>query len=302
MSRIETIADFYRNKIGCLPEDIQNGVGHFNVFRLEPYIGKSSRPVPYSRRDYFKIMLVKGTGNIHYADRIVPVHKQALTFSNPLIPYKWDSTEQIGSGMFCVFNQSFFLNYGSISRYAVFQPGGTHVFELSDEQYRHISAFYSRMFEEIESDYVHKYDVLRNLVLDIVHTAQKMNPSAELSSRPLNAASRITSLFLELLERQFPIDDEHRLVQLRSPSDFSDHLSIHVNHLNRAVKEITHKTTSALIAERLIRESCILLRHSNWNVCEIAWSLGFTEATHFNNFFKKHLLMTPLQYKKIDSI
>ncbi|MEN9416251.1 MAG: hypothetical protein RLZ62_2555 [Bacteroidota bacterium] len=302
MNRIETIADFYQNKIGFLPDDLQTGAGHFNVFRLEPYIGKSSRPIPYSRRDYFKIMLVRGSGHIHYADRIIPVKKQALTFSNPLIPYKWDSTEQISEGVFCVFNYAFFLNYANITQYAVFQPGGTHVFELSDEQFEKINAIYLQMFDEIESDYMYKYDVLRNRVLELVHTALKMNPSAGMLPRPANASARIASLFLELLERQFPLDDAHRRIQLRAPSDFAGQLSVHVNHLNRAVKGVTQKTTSALIAERLVMESCILLRQSNWNVSEVAWSLGFAEATHFNNFFRKHVRMAPLQYKKMQSV
>ena len=297
MSQPETITDFYRNKIGHVPAGLQDGVGHFNVFKLEPFIGKSARPVPYSRRDYFKVMLVKGAGNIHYANKVIPVHRQALTFSNPQIPYKWDTTEHISSGVFCVFNHAFFLNYGNILQYDVFQPGGTHVFELSDEHYDVISKVYSRMFAEIESDYTYKYDVLRNLMLEVVHTALKMNPSAGLPLRPVNASARISSLFLELLERQFPVDDEHRHIELRTPSDFARQLSVHVNHLNRAVKAVMQKTTSELIAERLVRESVILLRHSNWSVSEIAWALGFSETTHFNNFFKKHVLMSPLKYK-----
>jgi len=297
MSQPETITDFYRNKIGHVPAGLQDGVGHFNVFKLEPFIGKSARPVPYSRRDYFKVMLVKGAGNIHYANKVIPVHRQALTFSNPQIPYKWDTTEHISSGVFCVFNHAFFLNYGNILQYDVFQPGGTHIFELSDEHYDVISKVYSRMFAEIESDYTYKYDVLRNLMIEVVHTALKMNPSAGSPSRPVNASARISSLFLELLERQFPVDDEHRHIQLRTPSDFARQLSVHVNHLNRAVKAVMQKTTSELIAERLVRESVILLRHSNWSVSEIAWALGFSETTHFNNFFKKHVQMSPLKYK-----
>ena len=43
--------------------------------------------------------------------------------------------------------------------------------------------------------------------------------------------------------------------------------------------------TAQLIAERVLQESKILLKHSVWNVSEIAYALGFTEVTHFNNFF-----------------
>ncbi|HCX77331.1 MAG TPA: AraC family transcriptional regulator, partial [Algoriphagus sp.] len=92
-----------------------------------------------------------------------------------------------------------------------------------------------------------------------------------------NASLRIASIFLELLERQFPVDESHSSIQMRTPSEFANQLNIHVNHLNRAVKEMTGKTTSQLIADRLVQESKILLKQSNWNVSEIAFALGFNE-------------------------
>ena len=104
-------------------------------------------------------------------------------------------------------------------------------------------------------------------------------------------------IFLELLERQFPIDEEHRQIELRSASDFADRLAIHVNHLNRAVKNTTGKTTTQVIADRILQESKILLQQSDWNISEIAYALGFTEVTHFNNFFKKNTGLNPTKFK-----
>jgi AraC family transcriptional regulator, transcriptional activator of pobA len=69
--------------------------------------------------------------------------------------------------------------------------------------------------------------------------------------------------------------------------------------LNRAIKETTQKTTSQLIAERLVQEARILLKHSAWNVSEIAYALGFTEVTHFDNFFKKHAQLSPLKFRNV---
>ena len=155
------------------------------------------------------------------------------------------------------------------------------------------------MFEEINSEYIYKYDVLRNLVFELLHFAMKMEPTATIENQQLNASQRITTLFLEILERQFPIDDAHQRISLRTASDFANQLNVHVNHLNRAVKEITRKTTSQIIAERVLQESKVLLKHSNWSVSEIAYSLGFSEVTYFNNFFKKHSLLSPLKYRKL---
>ena len=299
MEKIETIEEFYKRKFDWMPDNLKNEIGHFNVFRLEPFVGDKAQPVPYKRRDFYKIMLVKGKSQVHYADKVIEVKKQALSFSNPQIPYKWEHLDNIRSGAFCIFNQHFFHQYGDLNQYSVFQPGGTHIFELSDEQVEKSAAIYERMFEEINSDYQHKYDVLRNLVFELLHFAMKLQPTTNFDKQQINASKRISVMFLELLERQFPIDDLHQRFSLRSASDFASQLNIHVNHLNRAIKETTQKTTSQVIAERILQESKILLKHSTWSVSEIAYALGFTEATHFNNFFKKHIQLSPLKFRNV---
>ncbi|MFV5697397.1 helix-turn-helix domain-containing protein [Flavobacterium sp. ZT3R17] len=299
MSKGESIQEFYENKYDFMPDNLRKEIGHFNVFKLEPYVGKGAKPAPYKRRDYFKITLVKGNGKFHYADKVVEVQKSAIVFSNPQIPYSWEQRDRIIGGYFCIFDQAFFHHYGNLNQYSLFQPDGNHVFEITDEQLKILSATYDRMFEEINSDYIHKYDVLRTIVFEIVHFALKMAPSDNLTKQPLNAAQRISTLFLELLERQFPIDDPHQIISLRSASDYAEKLNVHVNHLNRAIKETTDKTTSQIIGERIVQEAKILLRETAWSVSEIAYALGFTEVTHFNNFFKKHIQLSPMKFRNV---
>lgn len=297
MNDIETLEELYRRKFDWIPDSLRNEIGHFNVFRLEPLVDGKAKPVPYRRRDYYKIMLVIGNSQVHYADKVVEVKKQALTFSNPHIPYKWEHLDTIREGFFCIFNKYFFSQFGNLAQYDVFQPTGTHVFELTDEQVSLLRPIYERMFTEIGSDYIHKYDVLRNLVFELLHFAMKMQPTSTVNKQTGNASQRISTLFLELLERQFPLDDTHQQVYFRSPSDFASQLNVHVNHLNRAIKETTNKTTSQLIAERILQESKMLLKNSVWSVTDIAFALGFTEVTHFNNFFKKHVQVSPIKFK-----
>lgn len=299
MRHIETIEEFYQRKFGGVPPDIRKEIGHFNVFKVDPFTVVTVKPVPYSRRDYFKIMLVKGNYKIHYADQGVEIKNQALVFSNPHIPYSCEFSKERIDGFFCLFTPGFFHQYGSLNQYSVFHPGGNHIFSLTDEQVSNVSKIFQRMFSEISSDYIHKYDVLRNLVFELLHLAMKMEPGKKLDQQPVNAGQRISTLFMELLERQFPIDENHKEIQLRSASDYARQLNVHVNHLNKAIKENSGRTTTQIIAERLLQEAKILLKHSPWTVSEIAYALGFKEVTHFNNFFKKHQQLSPLKYRAV---
>jgi AraC family transcriptional activator of pobA len=300
MSKVESIEDFYKEKIGWLPESFRHDIGHFNVFKSDPYIGNSAKPSPYNRRDYFKILLSYGSSELNFADKIIKTEKQALFFANPQIPYRISNVTGLKGGFFCVFNQHFFHQFGKLDEYPVFQPGGMHAFELTDEQAQKAESIFLRMFEEINSDYVYKYDLLRSLALELIHFAVKMQPPTAAQVKHEHSGSeRIASLFIELLERQYPIDETHQKVVLRSASDFARYLNIHVNHLNRALKEITDKTTTQILAERTLKEAKILLKQSAWAVSEIAYALGFVEVAHFNAFFKKHTGITPLKFRNV---
>ncbi len=297
MSKVESIEEFYTRKFGWMPENIRNGIGHINVFKLKPPPPGMEYVIPYKRRDFYKITLVIGNSKVHYADKVVEVQKQALTFSNPQIPYKWEHVERIRDGFYCIFNQHFFHQFGNLLQYDVFQPGGTHLFELTDEQVSALLVIFEQMQEELASTYQYKYDLLRTRVSELLHFAMKLQPNIITVKQPVNASQRIATLFLELLERQFPIDENHQSLTLRSASDYAAQLNVHVNHLNKAVKETTDKTTSLIIAERVLQEAKILLKHSAWSVSEISYTLGYKEVTHFNNFFKKHMAISPLKFR-----
>ena len=49
IANTESIEEFYREKLNYLPENLQQELGHFNVFRIEDCI---AQPVKYSRRDF----------------------------------------------------------------------------------------------------------------------------------------------------------------------------------------------------------------------------------------------------------
>ena len=70
-----------------------------------------------------------------------------------------------------------------------------------------------------------------------------------------------------------------------------------MNYLNKALKENTGKTTTELIVGRIILESKLLLKQTDWSISEIAYCLGFEEVAHFSNFFKKQMDVSPLAFR-----
>lgn len=288
---------FYR-LVNPSSERITTEVGHFTIFRIEDVFTPGHKPVTYSRRNYFKVSLVTGHSKIHYADRCIDVPQSALVFTNPMIPYFWERIGEHHSGFVVVFTEDFFGKAGHLNDYPVFQAADAAVVPLDEPDMLQFRERFLRMEAELQGSYRYKYDLLRNLLLELVHSAQKMQPALGRALVGSNASERITALFAELLERQFPIELSNQILQLNAPSAFANQLTIHVNHLNKILKETTGQTTTQLINERIAREAKILLKSTNWTINEIAWSLGFKEPNHFSSFFKKWAKVSPTDFRQ----
>ncbi len=260
---------------------------------------RETKEMPYNRRAYYKISLIIGRNRAEYADKVIEIGKRALLFATPRIPYNYTPQDKKQTGHFCIFTSDFLMQNKSgvvLDDLPIFRPGGCPIFQLSREEVKEIEAIYTRIHRELSSNYAYKYDLIRNYVLELIHFGQKLQPATTLYNTH-NASARVSSLFIELLERQFPVESPRQRLTLRTPGDFADRLSVHVNHLNKVLRENTGKTTTDLISSRVAQEAKILLKQTNWNISEIAYSLGFEEVAHFSNFFKKQTTLTPLSFR-----
>ncbi|HWZ36013.1 MAG TPA: helix-turn-helix transcriptional regulator [Mucilaginibacter sp.] len=296
-----SLEGFYEESAAPLPEGIAKEIGHFNVFVTESLFDKKTgaREMPYSRRAYYKISWIRGKSRAEYADKTIDIPEAALLFATPKIPYNWIPETGNQTGMFCIFTADFLAQGKSgvdLDMLPLFQPGQVPVFQLSPEEVKEIEYIFKKMHREIASDYRFKYDLLRNLVLELIHYGQKLQPVTNIDAVH-NASERISSLFIELLERQFPVESQHQRLNLRTAKDYADRLAVHVNHLNKVLKEVTGNTTTQIIANRIIQEAKILLKQTNWNVAEISYTLGFDDIAHFSNFFKKQTSVAPVAFR-----
>ena len=296
-----SIEEFYKETAFLIPEGISKEIGHFNVFKVADLIAhfKVKPVMPYNKRLYYKISLINGKNKAEYADKVIDIEKYALLFGTPKVPYHYLPQDDKQSGYFCIFTEDFLIKNKSgvvLDELPIFMPGGYPVFNISAAESKELTLIFEKMYKEISSDYAYKYDLLRNYVLELIHYGQKLQPATALYPAH-NASARVSSLFIELLERQFPIESTRQKLNLRTAKDYAERLAVHVNHLNKVLKENTGKTTTEIISSRVIQEAKILLKQTNWNISEIAYSLGFEEVAHFSNFFRKQTSFAPVAFR-----
>lgn len=308
---IYTLDDFYTEMSvlrqtspeDLIPPGIEKEVGHFNLFNMEDLVASytnKTQEMLHDRRTFYKISLVKGKHEVGYADKVIHVEKAGLLFATPNIPYHHALLDGDHQAEFCVFTTDFLLPAKSglvLDELPLFRPGGCPVFEITDEQAADLALIYWKMKLELTGSYLYKFDLIRNYLIELLHYGQKLQPPATLVVTH-HAAARITTLFLELLERQFPITTPHQRVALRSTQDYAHRLALHSNHLNKALKEVTGKTTKEHIGSRLMQEAKFLLRQTDWSIAEIGYSLGFEYPSHFSGFYKKHTKYAPSEFRR----
>jgi len=275
------------------PPDMAHGVGHFNVFPLADL--RDAPPMAFTRRDYYKITLCRGHSQVEYADQAPHRGLNTLFLVTPRVPYRWLPRTAAPEGYCCLFDDAFLLPARPgvvLAELPIFQPGAYPVWEVAEADCAALEAVFQKMAHELPSRYAYKHDLLRTYLWELIHLVQKLQPAAA----PLathSAAERVAAQFTDLLERQFPRPSPQPPLGLRTATDYAHQLAVHVNHLNRVLKETTGHTTTALISSRLTQEAKLLLKQTTWSISDIADSLGFADVAHFCTFFKRHAAQTP---------
>ncbi|MFD1875527.1 helix-turn-helix domain-containing protein [Hymenobacter bucti] len=278
-----------------LPSGIQREVGHFNVFNLADFWETSQlRPdAAYPCRSFYKISFLRSRSRAEYAHQTIDIAPDTLVFSTPREGFQWWPAER-QQGQFCLYSAEFMLPVLgglTLDELPLFQASGLPVFQLTPAEAARAAAIFTHMHAELACDYAHKYDLLRAYVLELLHLGQKRRPATALHPAP--AAARLASRFVELLERQFPLTAAQQQVPLRTAKDFADQLAVHVNHLNKVLKDNTGRTTTDLLGGRLAQEAKVLLHQSDWTLGEIAERLGFVDVAHFSHFFRRYANVSP---------
>lgn len=76
------------------------------------------------------------------------------------------------------------------------------------------------------------------------------------------------------------------------------YLNLSRSRAAHAIREATGKTLKELITEQRLERARTLLEHSNRSIAEIAASSGYADLANFHRQFKRHLGITPNEYRR----
>lgn len=111
----------------------------------------------------------------------------------------------------------------------------------------------------------------------------------ELLEKKITRQQELVLAYIDLVEENF--------IHQRNVRFYADKMAISERYLNSLINSNTGKTPLALINEYVLNKGKVLLSSSTFSISEIAYLLKFSDLYSFSHFFKRHLFVSPKQYR-----
>lgn len=298
---IDSSSLFELYKVLNLPVDLFDLTAGFTVFNLSeigftlPYQSASFRP------NFFSFLFVKdGKGKYAIDEYTFDVAPHSVYFTNPS-NYRTFSWEQIGDVLLITFDETFLKKYIGEAVYTDFPFLLTEIIRpkvVPDDFFQELEAVNRQIVTEYRKNTPSRYKVIGHLLAILLfkikeHIWTDYNPIYE-----GNRSSQIVITFKRMLEQHYRDLNTGKADIAFRVQDYAHAQHLHPNYLSSVIKSKTGKNITTWIAEKTLLEARALLQNPSIPIKEITYKLGFTEAAHFSNFFKKHEGISPVQYRK----
>jgi AraC-like DNA-binding protein len=243
------------------------------------------------RKDYYFFCLVKQGSSRHWID-MMPYTLKADTFYFT-VPNQVQLKEEAEplTGMILAFTEEFLALEGnsSLKQLPIIQnKHNGHDLSLTPADV----IFIEDILEKMYAEYIVKNNWQHGMVTAYVQVL--MICLSRLYTEQYSSATETPD---RLMLKKYLSKIEGSYTQTHEVTAYADMLNISAGHLSEVVKEQSGKPAIAHIHERLILEAKRLLFHTEHSIKEIAFQLGFEDASYFNRFFKRLVNHTPLEYR-----
>ncbi len=139
----------------------------------------------------------------------------------------------------------------------------------------------------MEINYAYYYILITDIANLLWHEFGEGNPP---HNPDLSRKESILKDFMELLNKNVASESRVKF--------YADSLCISKQHLSSIVNEKIQMPIGKFIALMRIEKATVLLRDPQLSIQQIASKLSFPDQSSFGKFFKKHIGVSPLQYRR----
>lgn len=276
--------------------DFKINDGDFYANDFASHLEKHHKSItkPHKHDFYLTVLFTDGKG-VHEVDfNSYPIQKGALFLMSPGQTHHWEFTE-VAKG-FIFFHSKEFYNLSfpnkNIDDYPFFYTSYNLPFLLLNEkELACFSNYFKSILEEFTLSKLMWHQKLALLVDMLYIETTRLYIKNE--QNEIHKAEKTVAWFRKL---EALIDQ--RFLTLKKASDYANELNISAKHLNKIVVGTVGQTTTDLIHQRVLLEAKRLLTHGELTVQEIAFELGYDDASYFSRLFKNKCGVSPSVFAK----
>ena len=249
---------------------------------------------PHRHDDFYEILYItNGTGVYTIDLHSFEIKPETVFFLSPGQIHELELSEDIKGFIFLFTSAFYHLNKSNPFKifelpffYSLSQESPPLVLKAEIEK-NTISELFKRSVSENDNDFAEKDDAIRALLDLVLISCKRFYPS-------ISGEKSIKGL---VLVKRFKQIIEEKCSENLSVKEYSDLLQITPNHLSETVKQLTGRTSTDLINDRIIMEIKRMLLQTELSISEIGYKLNFSDQSYFSKYFKKLTGQTPLQYR-----
>ena len=186
--------------------------------------------------------------------------------------------------------QSFLLDPDFIESFSFFKGNvSDSVINIPQGSQQKIQSLFEDILKESLENKSFELTMVKTLMINIFVLVSRFVPSRDGGD---------TSSYNYTLLKNFQklISDNYKT--LRLPKEYAELLYITPNHLNALCNDLLGISAGEVIRNRVFLEAKRLLINPDLSVSEIADKLNFTDNSYFTKAFRKHVTLTPEEFRK----
>ncbi len=181
------------------------------------------------------------------------------------------------------------INY--LDKFDFFEKTGKQVMALNPEELQKFNTLFDLVHKKSFDTGTHTSSIIQSMINIILNELDEIHQNHAKAQAPSTENQNpVLSQFKTLLAENF--------INERSVSFYAGKMFLSPKYFSTVIKEASGKTAGEWINEMLLLESKVRLQNKEQSIAQIAYDLDFSDPSHFGKFFKKHVGISPMEYRK----
>lgn len=264
------------------------------VSRFAPYYEthKNLRH-PHRHTFYHLLLFTEGTGTHSIDFETFIIQPFQIYFMVPGQVHSWNFDGFVDGYVINFYSEvfhSFLLNPDFIESFNFFRGNASDsVINIPKRGHLKIKALFEDILQESVESRGFELTMVKALMISIFVMVSRFVPSPE-------AEDKSSYNYTLLKNFRKLISDNYKTKKL--PKEYAELLYITPNHLNALCNDLLGISAGEVIRNRVFLEAKRLLINPELSVSGIADTLNFTDNSYFTKAFKKHVGLTPEEFRK----